>query len=113
MTEAVRESGSSAFYLSKDTFDAVAISVAFIAEIEPVTVAGFFQGRRPVDEKHGVVDVVFLAQFREERVREHVRSGWFELRMQQFVGVWVDSSVQPVLFVVESDHRLLDGDVIR
>ena len=113
MTETVRESCSSAFYLSKDTFDAVAISVAFVAEIEAVTGAGVFQRRRTVDKKHGVVDVVFLAQFREERVSEHVRSGWLELRMQQFVGFGVDGSVQPVLFVIESDHGLVDRDVIR
>jgi hypothetical protein len=56
---------------------------------------------------------VFLAQFGEERVSEHVRSGWFELRMQQFVGFWVDSSVQPVFFIIQSDHGLVDRDVIR
>jgi len=49
------------FYLSKDMFDAVAISVAFISGIEAVTVAGVFQRCRAVDEKHGVDDVVFLS----------------------------------------------------
>jgi len=69
VTETVQEIVSSAFYLSKDTFAAVAISVVFVPEIEPVTRTGVFQRRRTIDEKHGVVDVVFLAQFREERVR--------------------------------------------
>ena len=66
IAEIVKESGSSAFYLSKDTFDAVSISVVFVAEIEAVTRAGVFQRCRAVDEKHGVVDVVFLAKFSEE-----------------------------------------------
>jgi len=113
VTETVRESGSSAFYLSKDTFDAVAISVTFVAEIEPVTGAGVFQRCRAVDENHGVVDVVFLAQLREERVRQDIRSGWFELRMQQFVGFRGDGGVQPVPLIVQSDHGLVDRDVIR
>ena len=57
-------------------FDAVAISVAFGAEIEAVTVAGVFQRGRTVDEKHGVVDIMFLAEFSEELMCESVRSGW-------------------------------------
>ena len=54
VAETVRERSSSSFYLSKDTFDAVGISVAFVAEIETVTTARVFQCRRTVDEKHGV-----------------------------------------------------------
>jgi len=61
VAKTVRESGSSPFYLSKDRFDAVAISVAFVAEIEAVTRAGVFQWYNHVNEKHVVVDVVFLA----------------------------------------------------
>ena len=32
----------------------------FVAEIEAVAVAGVFQWCRAVDEKHGIVDLVFL-----------------------------------------------------
>ncbi len=60
MAEIVRESGSSAFYIPKDTFDAIAISMAFVAKIEAVTRAGVFQRFRTIDEKHDVDDAVFL-----------------------------------------------------
>ena len=39
------------------------MSMFFVAEIEAVAVTGVFQWCRAVDEKHGVVDVVSLAQF--------------------------------------------------
>jgi hypothetical protein len=66
---------------AKDTFGAVSISVTFVAEIKAVTGAGVFQRCRTVDEKYGVIDVAFFAQFREERMGEHVRSGCLEIRM--------------------------------
>jgi len=45
----------------KNIFDAVAISVAFVSEIEAVAAAGVVQWVRAIDEKHCVVDVVFLS----------------------------------------------------
>jgi len=33
--------------------------------------------------------------------------------MQEFVRVGIDGSVQPVSFVAQLDHSLVDGDVIR
>jgi hypothetical protein len=42
--------------------------VFFISEIEAMTTAGVFQRMRAVNEKDGVVNVVFLAEFGEERV---------------------------------------------
>jgi hypothetical protein len=44
--------------------------------------ASVFQRRRTVDEKHGVVDVVFLAEFVEESRSKSVVSGRFDLCMQ-------------------------------
>jgi hypothetical protein len=60
-----------------------------------------------------VVDVVFLAALCKEGVREDVGSGRFELRMKQFVGFGVDSSVQPVALIVQLDYGIVDRDVIR
>ncbi|AFK21507.1 hypothetical protein HFX_6387 (plasmid) [Haloferax mediterranei ATCC 33500] len=37
-----------------------------------MSVAGVFQRCRAIGEKHGVVDVVFLAEFMEERMSENV-----------------------------------------
>ena len=33
--------------------------------------------------------------------------------MEQFVCFWIDSSVQPVLLSIGSDHSLINRDVIR
>jgi hypothetical protein len=51
-------------------FDAVAISMAFVSEIEAMSVAGVFQRCGAINEKHSVVDGVFLAKFSEERVSD-------------------------------------------
>ena len=36
-----------------------------------------------------------------------------EPHIQEFVCVWVDGCVQPKLLTVDSDHRLVERDVIR
>jgi len=56
--------------------------MAFVPEIEAVSLAGVFQWISAIDEKHGVVDGVFLAEFSEERVSESVRSHRFKLFVQ-------------------------------
>jgi hypothetical protein len=43
VAETVCETGSSSIYFSKDTFDAIPISMTFISEIEAVTSTGVFQ----------------------------------------------------------------------
>lgn len=54
----------------------------------------------------GVIDVVVLVHVGAERGGEKLRAGRFERRLQQFVGLRIAGSVQPVPFVVELDHRL-------
>jgi len=39
------------------------MSVFFVSESKPVSIADVFQRCRTTDEKHGVVDIVFLAEF--------------------------------------------------
>lgn len=89
------------FYPIRDTFDAVGISVAFVFEIEAVSLAGVLQRGSPIDEKHSVtetrgvsfahqkpavsgdvVNVVFLAEFSNGCVSECVRSNRFERCME-------------------------------
>jgi hypothetical protein len=53
--------------------------VAFVSEIEAVTTASVVQRFRTIDEKHGVVNVVFLAQCTEKRVSDNARFGRFKL----------------------------------
>ncbi len=58
-------------------FDAVPISVAFIPEIEAMPITSVCQWCRSINEKHGIGDIVFLAEFSEERMRDTVCSRRF------------------------------------
>ena len=67
----------------------------FVSEIEAMPVASFLQWGGVIDEKHGVFDVVFLAEFAEKDLCESVCSGRFELCVEEFVRLGIDSGVQP------------------
>jgi hypothetical protein len=94
-------------------FDANAIPVAVRAESHAMTTRRFSQRCRAADGKHGVVDGVFLTEIAEKALSDHVRARRLEARMKQIVCVGIDGSVQPVPFVVKTDYRLVDRDVIR
>jgi hypothetical protein len=53
--------------------------VFLVSEIEAVALTGVFQWCGSIDEKHGVIDVVFLAELAKEGVGENVCSGRWEL----------------------------------
>lgn len=50
----------SSFYPLNDTFDTVALPVAFVPEFVPTAVKRGLQPVDRIDEKGGVIDVVFL-----------------------------------------------------
>lgn len=66
MTETIRERGSSAFNDSKDESDTISVFVFLVAEFEFVTTAG-------VVKLGHTIDIVFLTQFRKEKVSEKGR----------------------------------------
>lgn len=66
-------------------FDTVSISVVFVSKIETAPSARVLERCRTIDEKHGVVDVVFLAKVGEECVSKSVGSYRFKRCMEQFV----------------------------
>jgi hypothetical protein len=66
-----------------------------------------------IDEKHGVGDVVFLGEFRQKRMSKDLCCRRFNLRMEQFVCLGIDGGRQLILLIVESDHRLVNRNVIR
>jgi hypothetical protein len=68
---------------------------------------------RVIDEKHGVFDVVFLAEFSQEAFGHDGRSRREQPYMQEFVGIGIDGGGQPELLAVDADHRLGERDVIR
>ena len=54
------------FYFWEDTFDTVPISMEFVSEIEAVSLQRCFEPVRIINEKYGVVNVVFLTELSEE-----------------------------------------------
>ena len=56
---------------------------------------------------------MFLLKFLQKLLCQCSRSRRKEPHMQEFVRVWVDGGVQPKLLAVDSDHRLVERDVIR
>jgi len=67
--------------------------------------------REPLGGSQDVVTVVFVAQFRDERVSECVRAGRFDLRMPQFVDLGRrQRTARPARQSVT--RSLVDGDVI-
>lgn len=79
--ETVRERADSAFYLAKDTFDAVAVATFSVAELEAVATTRSLKRCRTTDENHGDVDGVVTVKFADglRHVREELRN--------RFVGV--------------------------
>jgi len=56
---------------------------------------------------------VFSAEISEKPIRESVVCRRFKLCVEQIVRFWIDSSVQPILFIIESNHCLINRNVIR
>jgi hypothetical protein len=66
-----------------------------------------------IDEKHGVVDVVFLAEFCEKHLGDCLISRWKQPTVEDSVRRGIESCIQPVALIVELDHGLVGSDVIR
>jgi hypothetical protein len=66
-----------------------------------------------IDEKHGVFDIVFLAEFTEKDLGECGRSRRKEADVKQIIRLWIASGVQPELLIVDPNHRFVEGDLIR
>jgi len=82
-------------------------------EIEAVSVACSFQPRSRIDEKHGVVDIVFLGEFREKDRGNTLVPRRKQPDVVRFVRFGIDSTVQSVALIVEMDHGLVECDMIR
>jgi len=68
---------------------------------------------RFVDERRRGIDRVFLAQLPENLFRRAVVSDRVESSVEVFVGVGIDGVVQPVSLVTDSNHRLVNHNLIR
>jgi len=56
---------------------------------------------------------VFVTEISEKPICESVIRRRLKLCMKQIVRFRIDSSVQPILFVVKPNHSLINRDVIR
>jgi hypothetical protein len=56
--------------------------MSFVSEAEVVFVTGSVKRNRFIDEKDRVIHVVFVAEFREKLICDHVRSSRFKLCMR-------------------------------
>lgn len=66
-----------------------------------------------IDEKHGIVDVVFLAKFLQEYLDDGGRTRRKQSNVEVSLRIGIDRGVQPLPFIVEVNHRFLECDVIR
>lgn len=87
--------------------------MAFVSAIEAVSVKGSLEPVGVVDEKHGGFNIVFLSQFAEEDFGKTSRIRRKEPNMEELICLGIDSSVQPVLLTVKSNHGFVERDVIR
>ena len=55
---------------------------------------------------------MFLGKFSQKRMSENLRCRWFEFYMEQFVCLGIDSGIQPIMLIVESDHGLVNRNVV-
>ena len=71
------------------------------------------QPRCRIDEKHRVIDEMFLSNFSKKHLSNRLVSRRRELHVEQAVRLGIDRSVQPEAFVIELDHGLVNRNVIR
>jgi hypothetical protein len=72
-----------------------------------------FEMVRSVNEERGLLDLLFVAEFAQEQQSELRGPGLKQPHVEEFVGLRIDGSVQPVSFVVDPNHCLVDRDLIR
>jgi hypothetical protein len=56
---------------------------------------------------------VFATEISEKPICDSVIRRWLKLCMEQIVRFRIDSSVQPILFIVKPSHSLINRNVIR
>ncbi len=87
--------------------------MSFVSKIEAVFATGSLKWNCAINENDRVIDIVFVMKFCEKLICYNVCSCRFKLCMWKIVRVSVDSSVQPIVFIVELNHSLVNRNVIR
>lgn len=68
---------------------------------------------RSIDEEHGIVEGMSLNEFLQELFYQIGYYRWIQPYMKDSIRFWIDNSVQPIFFIVESDHGFVKRNVIR
>ena len=66
-----------------------------------------------IDEKHHVVELIAAMKIGQKPPCRLLICRWKQAYVEDFIGVGIDSTVQPELLPVEADHLLVDRKLIR
>ena len=66
-----------------------------------------------IDEKFDIIELVASVKFGEKPSRRLFRCGRIEAYMEDFVGMWINRTVQPELLSVEAEHLFANRELIR
>ena len=66
-----------------------------------------------IDENRHIFELLFLAEFTQEQHGELCRPRLKQPDVKELIRLRIDSGIQPVTFVVDLNHRLVERDVIR
>jgi len=103
----------SSFYLPKDTFDGVPISVR--EDLKSVAVLGqnWPEIIDVIDEKQYVIELVAVVKISQKPPRSLFGCSRKQPNVEDFIGMRVDSAVQPELLTIDADHPFVDRELIH
>ena len=113
MAEMVSELLRSTYYLFRDTFDTISITMDDMFKSEITLEEWNLQPGCAIDEKHRVGDAVFLLEFLQKPFRDNGGSCRIEIEVEEIVGFGIDCGIQPVALVVELNHSFVNRNAIR
>jgi hypothetical protein len=85
----------------------------FVSALEAKSIERTRKVCRTVDENCRVLDLLLLAEFTQKQHGELRRTRLKQPCVQDFVRRGIDGCVQPVTFIVDLNHGLVDRNVIR
>ena len=100
------------FYLSKDTFDGVLISMWNHLKSVAILIEDIHQVIGIIDEKFDVIKSISSMELGEKPPRRLFRRRG-QPELQDFVRFGIDGAVQPVVVAVDADHLLINRELIR
>ena len=94
-------------------FNGVPISVC--EDLKPIVVFGqnWPEIIGVIDEKQYVIELIAVVKIGQKPPRGLSGCRRTQPNVEDFVGMWVDSAVQPELLTVDADHLLVNRELIR